>query len=168
MTTLRHSLSAAALCLLLAACAKDKDKPAGAGDPAPAPPAPTAVATKGSASGKACSLVTKDDMSQILGATVVSVLGTDATCEYRTTPELAADIDTTWTGGKRAMADAKALSAAVFSPLAGLGDEAYFHGAGVTHVRKGDVYVVINSRLYLDPEEREMKIARKVVASLTR
>lgn len=47
-----------------------------------------------------------------------------------------------------------------------LGDEAFFQAAGVMHVRKGDVYVIINSRVFPNARETETLIANQVLARL--
>jgi hypothetical protein len=117
---------------------------------------------------KACSLVTKEEMEQILGAKLKDLAVDQLTCQYRNDEGYMVELETTWEGGKEAMASAKIYNASLFDPVPELGDEAYFQAAGVMHVRKGDVYMIINSRIYQNPRETETLIAAKALARLAR
>jgi hypothetical protein len=77
-----------------------------------------------------------------------------------------ATVETTWSGGREAMADAKKFNGETMRAVPGLGDEAYFQAAGVMHVRQGDVYLVVDSRVYPNDEETETSIVRKALARL--
>jgi hypothetical protein len=130
-----------------------------------ATPAATAAATEAAANSKPCSLVTRAEMETILGSKIVKMNTNEQTCYYFTDDETSAEVDTTWTGGKDAMAQAKGFNKApgLFEPVAGIGNEAYFQAAGVLHVLKADTYVVVNSRVYPNVLETESAIARKAI-----
>jgi hypothetical protein len=115
---------------------------------------------------KACSLVTKEEMEQILGSKLKDVAVEQMTCQYRNDEGYSVDLETTWEGGKEAFASAKVYNAPVFDLVSDLGDEAFFQAAGVMHVRKGDIYMIVNSRIYQNPRETETLIANKALASL--
>ena len=115
---------------------------------------------------KACSLVTKEEMEQILGSKLKDLAVDQLTCQYRNDEGYMVEVETTWQGGRDAMDSAKVFNANLFDPVPELGDEAYFQAAGVMHVRKGDVYMIINSRIYQNPRETETLIAGKALASL--
>jgi hypothetical protein len=134
-------------------------------DAAPA----TAAASEAAANSKQCSLVTRAEMEQILGAKVVRVTADELTCSYFTDETRAATVDTTWTGGKQAIAEVKGFNdgPGLFEPVPGLGDEAYMQAAGVMHVLKADTYLVVNARAYVsDHLETESAIARKALARI--
>ena len=115
---------------------------------------------------KACSLVTKEEMEQILGSKLKDVAVDQLTCQYRNDEGYMVELETTWQGGREAMDSAKTYNAILFDPVPDLGDEAYFQAAGVMHIRKGDVYMIINSRIYQNPRETETLIGDKALASL--
>jgi hypothetical protein len=127
-----------------------------------------AAATAVAASSKQCSLITRAEMESILGAKIVKLTATDLTCAYFTDAERSAQIDTTWSGGKEAIAATKGFnnSEDLFKPISGIGDEAYFQAGGVLHVLKGNTYIVVNSREYPNELEIESAIAAKIVANL--
>jgi hypothetical protein len=120
------------------------------------------------AASRPCSLVSQADLEQILGVKIVNITSNETSCEYFTDASLSAQIETTWTGGKDAMTAAKGYNAnpGLFEPVAGIGDEAYTQAAGVLHVLKGDVYLVINAREYPNHEQTELAIARKAMEKL--
>ena len=143
------------------------------GSTAAAAPETTAAATEAAASSKPCSLLTRAEMGSILGAKIVKVTSTELTCAYFTDETASAQIDTTWSGGRAAMAETKGFNSGegLFEPVAGIGDEAYMQAAGVLHVLKGDTYVVVNSREYASDSsgthlEMESAIARKALEKL--
>jgi hypothetical protein len=125
------------------------------------------AANEAAAKAQVCSVVSKTDIEQILGKPVREVVATDASCQYRTNFEHFVEIESTWKGGKEAMAAAKIYNAGLFSAIPRLGDESYFQAAGITHVRKGDVYFVINARAYQNSKETEVKIAQKLVEHIS-
>ena len=115
---------------------------------------------------KACSLVSKEEMEQIMGFRLKDVAVEQLTCQYRNDEGYMVEVETTWRGGKEAMDSAKIYNAGLFDPVPGLGDEAFFQAAGVMHVRKNDVYLVINSRVFPNARETETLIANKALAGL--
>lgn len=120
------------------------------------------------AASKPCSLVSRTEMEQILGMKVVNITSTEAGCSYFTDATMSVDIDSTWTGGREAMAAARGYNAnpGLFEPVPGIGDEAFMQAAGVLHVREGDVYLTINARQYPNEAESENAMARKAVEKL--
>lgn len=118
------------------------------------------------AKSKPCSLVSKEDMEKILGIKIKELATTETICQYRNDEGYSADIDTTWHGGKEAMESAKTYNANVMEKVSGLGDDAFFQAAGVMHVLKGDVYLVINSRVFPNERDTETLIARRALDSL--
>jgi hypothetical protein len=112
-------------------------------------------------------------METILGAKIVKVTANELSCSYFTDDTMSAEIDTTWSGGKEAIAEVKGFNSGpgLFEPVAGIGDQAYMQGAGVLHVLKGDTYVVVNSREYPSDSSgghivMESAIARKALEKL--
>ena len=150
--------------------------------PAPAVPAPVAsggtpatvaAATEAAASSKPCSLLTRAEMETILGAKIVKVTTNELSCAYFTDETMSAQVETKWSGGREAIAEAKGFNSGpgLFEPVAGIGDEAYMQAAGVLHVLKGDTYVMVNSREYANDSggshlEMESAIARKALEKL--
>jgi len=134
--------------------------PAAAASPA------TASAAADGAGTKPCSLVTRDEMQAILGAPIQRLTTAEAECAYLTDDTHQATVETTWRGGRTAMEDAKKYNGETMRAVPGLGDEAYFQAAGVMHVRKGDVYLIVNSRVYPNEEVAETAIVRKALARL--
>ncbi len=131
-----------------------------------APPASAVTATGDAGKSKLCSLVSKEEMEQILGIKLKELAATETTCQYKNDEGYSADIDIVWQGGKKAMDEAKTYNVNLFDPVANLGDEAFFQAAGVMHVRRGDVYLVINSRVFPNERETETRIASKALANM--
>jgi hypothetical protein len=129
---------------------------------------PALVPATGDAAAKSkpCSLISKEDMEKILGIKIKELATTETICQYRNDEGHSADVDTTWQGGKEAMESAKTYNANVMEKVSGLGDDAFFQAAGVMHVRKGDVYMVINSRVFPNERDTETLIARKALDNL--
>jgi hypothetical protein len=117
---------------------------------------------------KPCSLVSKEEMEQILGFKLKDLAVEQLTCQYRNDEGYMVEVETTWQRGKEAMDQAKIYNAPAFDMVPDLGDEAFFQAAGVMHVRKGDVYLIINSRVFPTPRETETLIANKALASLSK
>jgi len=105
-------------------------------------------------------------MGTILRSKIVKVTVDGQICSYFTNPDRSAQVETTWTGGKEALTAAKGFSEGLLTPVPNIGDEAYMHAAGVLHVLKGDTYVVVNSREYLNDLEYESAIAGKAMEKL--
>lgn len=133
---------------------------------APASAASPALAAADGAGTKPCSLVTRDEMQAILGAPIQRLTTAEAECAYLTDDTHQATVETTWRGGRTAMEDAKKYNGETMRAVPGLGDEAYFQAAGVMHVRQGDVYLIVNSRVYPNEEVAETAIVRKALARL--
>jgi hypothetical protein len=147
------------------------------GSQAAVPAEPAAVAalaataadsSAAAAASRPCSLVSQADMEQILGTRIVKITSNETTCQYFTDESRSAQIESTWTGGKQAMNEARGYNAnpGLFEPVSGIGDEAYMQAAGVLHVIKGDVYVVVNSREYPNEAQTESAIAVKAMEKL--
>ncbi len=121
----------------------------------------------GGAGSKPCSLITQGEMQAIVGASIRQVTARKAVCAYVTDETHEATVETTWSGGREAMADARKFNGETMRAVPGLGDEAYFQAAGVMHVRKGDVYLIVDSRVYPNDEATETSIVRKALTRLT-
>lgn len=133
-----------------------------------ASPAAIDAATEIAAKSKPCSVISREDMGAILGKKIVKLTNTELTCLYFTDADASAQVDTTWTGGKNAMNETKGFNSGegLFTPVPGIGDEAYSQAAGVLHVLKGDTYVVVNSREYPNQDETEIAIAKKIMEKM--
>jgi hypothetical protein len=126
-------------------------------------PAGNVAASAAAGKARVCSLISLQEMENILGGKVRNVVATATTCEYRASADHAVEIESTWQGGKDAMAAAKIYNAGVFSRVPDLGDETYFQAAGIMHARRGDVYIVINARAWENAREVETQIVRRAV-----
>jgi zinc-ribbon domain len=123
----------------------------------------------------ACALITKAEVSQAFGMPVESVSqGGDSDCQFRFagngSRQLA--INVTWEGGTLAMklshGAMKSISGMeTFTPVAGLGDEAYVEpmGSGLM-MRKSDVMVNIDLRLAGNDADAAKKIGAKIAGRL--
>lgn len=121
------------------------------------------VAARAAGKARVCSLISPQEMESILGGKVRKVVATATSCEYRTSADHAVEIESTWQGGRDAMAAAKIYNAGVFSEVSGLGDETYFQAAGIMHARRGDVYIVVNARAWKNAREVETQIVRRAL-----
>lgn len=126
-----------------------------------APLAEKAAANEVAGKTRVCSAVSKQEMEQILGREIQEIVATETTCQYRTNADHAVEIESTWKGGREAMAAARIYNAGLFASIPNLGDETWFQAAGIMHVRKGDIYIVINARAYRNSRDVEMKIAQR-------
>jgi hypothetical protein len=126
-------------------------------------PAENVAANVAAGKTRVCSLISLQEMENILGGKVRKVVSTATTCEYRTSADHAVEIESTWQGGKNAMAAAKIYNTGVFSLVPDLGDETYFQAAGIMHARRGDVYIVINARVWENARDVETRIARRAL-----
>ena len=127
------------------------------------PLAENAAASVAAGKTQVCSLISRLEMEAILGRKVQQLVATAATCEYRTNAGQAVEIESTWKGGKDAMAAARIYNAGVFSLIPNLGDETYFQAAGIMHARKGDVYIVINARAYPNSRDVEIRVVERAL-----
>jgi hypothetical protein len=123
------------------------------------------AATEAAAASKQCSLITREEMGALLGSKIVKLTSNQLTCAYFTDAERSAQVDSTWVDGKAGMAEMKGFNKGegLLTPVAGIGDEAYLQAAGVLHVLKGDMYVVVNSREYPNELVVESAIAKKIM-----
>ena len=123
-----------------------------------------------------CAMLTTEEASKALGQPVASVeqLGV-TTCEYHYGPGggKTLPIEYTWQGGamtlKVAHAAMKQVSAGMdtFTPLPGIGDEAYLEpmGSGLL-MRKGDVMVHMDLRVSNIKPEAAENMAGKIAGRL--
>jgi hypothetical protein len=123
----------------------------------------------------ACALVTKDEVSQAFATPVQSVTGGDSHCQFLFTgnDSHAVAINVTWQGGAMVMklshGAMKQLGAGMdtFTPVSGLGDEAYIEpmGSGLM-LRKNDVMVNIDLRRAGNNADAGKIIAAKIADRL--
>jgi len=124
----------------------------------------------------ACALVTKAELSQAFGMPVASVTrGGDSNCQFLFpgNPSRQVAINVTWEGGAMVMklthGAMKQVSAGMdtFTPVPGLGDEAYVEpmGSGLM-IRKGDVMVNIDLRLAGNDADAAKKIGANIAGRL--
>jgi hypothetical protein len=124
----------------------------------------------------ACALITKTEVSQAFGMPVESAdRGGDSNCQFRFSGDGSRQlaINVTWEGGTMLMklshAAMKGISAGMdtFTPVVGLGDEAYVEpmGSGLM-MRKGDVMVHIDLRMAGNEADAAKKIGAKIAARL--
>jgi hypothetical protein len=123
----------------------------------------------------ACALVTKAEVSQAFKMPVESASGNDSHCQFKFagTNQHEVAMSVTWESGAMVMrlshGAMKQISAGMdtFTPVAGIGDEAYVEpmGSGLM-LRKGDVMVNIDLRMAGNNAEAaklmEMKIASRL------
>ena len=145
---------------------------------------PATVATEAASSARpghpaACSLITQEEMSRILGGAVAKpeARGT-LTCTYRPGVQEAltpyAEIKIDWTGGQQAMqgmrlaekAMGQDAGFAVFDKIDGVGDEASMMIGGVMTVRKGKTLITIDLRMQSDAKEKGSAIANTILARM--
>jgi len=123
----------------------------------------------------ACALVTKAEVSQAFKMPVESVSGSDSNCEFRFggNDQRAVAVNVTWQGGAMVMklshGALKQISGGMdtFTPVAGLGDEAYVEpmGSGLM-LRKGDVMVNIDLRMAGNNADAAKIIGSKIASRL--
>jgi hypothetical protein len=121
-----------------------------------------------------CSLVTKEQVGDALGATVSEASGGTSSCRYTVAGGIQAlDVRVTWQGGVLALKFASvALKGTAggqefFQPVAGIGDEAYIAPMGTTLMfRKGDVLVNMQFHMVGNNVEAAKVIAQRIVARL--
>ncbi len=123
----------------------------------------------------ACRLVTKAEVSQAFAMPVESVSGSDSHCEFHFAGNItrAVALSVTWDGGAMLMklshGALKQISGGMdtFTPVAGLGDEAYVEpmGSGLM-MRKGDVMVNIDLRMAGNDANAAKKLGAKIAQRL--
>jgi zinc-ribbon domain len=123
----------------------------------------------------ACALVTKAEVSQAFRMPVESVSGGDSNCEFRFSGNnsRALAVNVTWEGGAMVMklshGALKQISGGMdtFTPVSGLGDEAYIEpmGSGLM-MRKGDVMVNIDLRMAGNDADAAKIIGTKIAGRL--
>lgn len=137
---------------------------------------------KGPARPTACSLLSQDEMSAILGGAVAKPQGKEGadttSCRYSPASENAispyALVDIDWDAGEEAMAGSrmaakvmgKDAGMAVAAPIEGLGDEASSMIGGVTNVRKGRAYIQITLGMQSGSKEKGIAIAKAILARI--
>jgi len=123
----------------------------------------------------ACALVTKAEVSQAFKMPVESVTGSDSHCEFKFAgnDQREVSMSVTWESGAMLMkithGAMKQVGAGMdtFTPVAGLGDEAYVEpmGSGLM-LRKGDVMVNIDLRMAGNDAEAAKLIGLKIASRL--
>jgi hypothetical protein len=123
----------------------------------------------------ACALVTKAEVSQAFKMPVESVSGSDSHCDFNFAGNgsRVVAMSVTWENGAMLMklthGAMKQVSAGMdtFTPVAGLGDEAYVEpmGSGLM-MRKGDVMVNIDLRMAGNDADAAKKIAANIAGRL--
>jgi hypothetical protein len=150
------------------------------------PPAIVSTLPIGSASSArpghpaACSLITQEEMSRILGGAVATPEARGAlTCTYRpAVPETLtpyAEVKIDWNGGEQAMTGMRLAGRAmgadagfsVFEKIDGVGDEASMMIGGVMNVRQGVILITIDLRMQSDAKEKGSAIANTILARVT-
>lgn len=122
----------------------------------------------------ACALVTKDEVSQAFRMPVESVTGSESNCQFQlsgvNSPVVALNV--TWQGGAMVMKLSHGAMKQIggidtYTPVPGLGDEAYIEpmGSGLM-VRKNDVLVMIDLRTAGNNADAAKIIAAKIVNRL--
>jgi len=154
----------------------------GRGNAGPDTPRPDTVARHAPASAEpahptACALITREEMSRVLGGAVAppEPRGT-LICTFRPAAKDAltpyAEITIDWTGGKIAM---KGMGLAgkvmgqdagfsVFQKIDGVGDEASMMIGGIVNVRKGAMLITIDLRMQADAKRKGSAIAKTILA----
>jgi hypothetical protein len=149
----------------------------------PAPPAvsaPAAVATdnsnpapaSSSAKADACLLLTKDDVSQVLGVTVdaSTLTGLGGVCTY-TTKDVTIDLTVIHTGGAKYLEDLKAKVGDTILAMDGVGDAAVYNTFASSLIfSKGDaVYLIGYADLShsLTDEDKQAKQKALAIQMLT-
>lgn len=126
----------------------------------------------------ACSLVTRDEMSAILGGDLGTPEGHEGlastTCRYLPTSDaspISAQVTIEWRAGEAAMRAARVAQraaervtdASVSAPLDGLGDEALFMVDSILMIRQGATVITIDLTLQPDARAKGSAIARKLL-----
>ena len=130
----------------------------------------------------ACSLVSQEEMSRILGGAVAHPQGKEGpdetSCRYSPANENSfspyAQVSIDWDAGEEAMAGARVAAKvmgtdagmSVAKPIEGLGDEASSMIGGVTSVRKGRVYIQITLGMQSHASEKGIAIARTILEKI--
>lgn len=117
-----------------------------------------------------CSLVTKDEVEAVLGATVAAGVADGDDCNYDAVNQGSAGARISWLHGhadaamQGARAGIKMMN--LGQPVEGLGDEAIFMAPGVLYVRKGDDLITINLVLAPNALDKTKTLAAKALARL--
>lgn len=130
----------------------------------------------------ACSLVSQEEMSRILGGAVAAPQGKEGpdetSCSYSPAAENAmspyAQVSIDWDAGEEAMAGSrmaakvmgKDAGMSVSKPIEGLGDEASSMIGGVTAVRKGRAYIQVTLGMQSQASEKGIAIAKAILARI--
>jgi hypothetical protein len=130
----------------------------------------------------ACSLVTQEEMSRILGGAIAAPQGKEGpdetSCRYSPAADNAispyAQVSIDWDAGEEAMAGSrmaakvmgKDAGMSVSKPIEGLGDEASSMIGGITAVRKGRAYVQITLGMQPQASEKGIAIAKTILARI--
>ena len=141
-------------------------------------PASGQIAAAAQSERSACAMITKDEMSTILGESLIHAVPADSrhqtVCTY-TGPRRFAEVTIEWNGGETGMA-ASDLAGAMMdrttsgqskssSVVDGIGYDARTV-ASVLHVRKGRTLISVDLRMQKDYEEKSRMIAERILAKL--
>lgn len=161
--------------LVAAGCSKNDAPPAETGAAAPAA-APAAVRD-------ACSLITADEVSKILGspatATSRSASPERSVCDYVTQSYESFTLEAIWAGAEEEIKTARSAAKVAagqaggrqdevvnsvmgLTKVEGLGDEAYFARRTMAYVRKGDILLVIQTTGLNDPAREHWEALSRV------
>jgi hypothetical protein len=125
-----------------------------------------------------CSLITKDEMSAILGTQFKEAAPDGNSCNYRgTRPTEWVCVDVDWENADAAIKGQKIMEKlapglgfseeiAKAQPLDGIGDQAYMTVPNTLNVRKGKTFFSIDLRFYAHGEEKGKLLAEKALARL--
>lgn len=137
-----------------------------------------------------CSLISQEEMSAILGGSVVAAPedSSGADCTYRPASGKGvvpyAQVKIAWAGGEAAMVGtrmgakmmggdskeigdaAKQLGFPASESIKGVGDEAQMIIGGVMMVRKGDALITIDLRMQPEGREKAIAIAQKLLSRI--
>jgi hypothetical protein len=135
-----------------------------------------------------CSLISREEMSAILGGSVVAEGSASDECTYRPASGEGvvpyAQVKIAWTGGEAAMVGTKMGAKAMGGSskemgdaaqrlgfpasevIEGVGDEAQMIIGGVMMVRKGDTLITVDLRMQPEGRKKAIAIAQKVLSRI--
>jgi hypothetical protein len=170
------TMSAFAIVIALVSACGPKAAPTPSGNasrpvsaPTTAPPAAANSNPPGSNANAAgrdpCSLLTKDEASQLLAQPVTDVKTEFGTCFYSAANQTRVGVQPFWSGGVALLKSDLAMFPDA-QPVPGLGDEALYSTDGRLEVRKGDAAFVIASTIPVTPNKLDkLKTAAAKIVS---
>jgi hypothetical protein len=114
-----------------------------------------------------CSLLTKDEASQVLAQPVTNVKTEFGTCFYVAADQIQVGVAVSWSGGVTLLKSDREMFPDA-QQIPGLGDEALFTRDGRLEVRKGDAAFTISSTIAVTPDKLDKlkAAATKMVSRL--